>query len=123
MNDLNLKYVISGLAISISAIAIITVLSLSSSTDALDVTPKSVEPTTSEGIMVTNGLKHTVPLDQIRSGGPPKDGIPSIDNPKFAPVSNSQFMSDSDTVIGLEINGEAKAYPLWNWPTSKPPRS
>ena len=40
-------------------------------------------------------------------------GIPSIDNPVFADVANSQFMSDSDTVIGLEINGEAKAYPLF----------
>ncbi len=31
----------------------------------------------------------------------------------FADIQNSHFMSDSDTVIGLEINGEAKAYPLF----------
>ena len=63
--------------------------------------------------METNGVKHNIPLDKIRSGGPPKDGIPSIDNPVFAEISDSQFMSDSDTVIGLEINGEAKAYPIF----------
>ena len=64
-------------------------------------------------IMETDGLKHLIPLDKIRGGGPPKDGIPSIDNPVFANVDNSQFMSNSDTVIGLEIDGEAKAYPLF----------
>ena len=64
-------------------------------------------------IMETDGVKHLIPLDKIKGGGPPKDGIPSIDNPVFATVSDSQFMSDSDTVIGLEINGQAKAYPLF----------
>lgn len=64
-------------------------------------------------VMETNGIKHIIPLDKIKGGGPPKDGIPSIDNPIFANVQESNFMSDSDTVIGLEINGEAKAYPLF----------
>ena len=64
-------------------------------------------------LMETNGIKHNIPLDKIKGGGPPKDGIPSIDNPIFANVPDSQFMSDSDTVIGLEINGETKAYPIF----------
>ena len=64
-------------------------------------------------IMETNGVKHIIPLDKIRAGGPPKDGIPSIDNPVFANVQGSQFMSDSDTVVGVEINGEVKAYPIF----------
>ncbi len=64
-------------------------------------------------MMETDGVKHLIPLDRIKGGGPPKDGIPSIDNPVFADVQSSQFMSDSDTVIGLEINGEAKAYPIF----------
>ena len=64
-------------------------------------------------IMETNGLKHVIPLDKIKSGGPPKDGIPSIDDPKFAEVQGSQFVRDSDVVIGLEINGDARAYPLF----------
>ena len=64
-------------------------------------------------IMETNGVKHSIPLDKIKGGGPPKDGIPSIDHPVFADVQNSQFMCNFDTVIGLEINGEAKAYPIF----------
>jgi len=63
-------------------------------------------------VITTDGVKHIVPLDKIRSGGPPKDGIPSIDNPKFVKANEAEFVSDNDVVIGLEINGETKAYPL-----------
>jgi hypothetical protein len=58
-------------------------------------------------------IKHIVPLDQIVSGGPPPDGIPSIDNPKFLSVVDaSKFLKDSDLVVGLTVNGQTKAYPL-----------
>ncbi|MGQ0772543.1 MAG: DUF3179 domain-containing protein [Nitrososphaerota archaeon] len=60
---------------------------------------------------ITNGVKHLIPLDEIKSGGPPKDGIPSIDNPKF--VKDAEFVSDDDLVIGLRLNGETRAYPLF----------
>ena len=70
-------------------------------------------PSSKLTMMETNGVKHLIPLDKIKGGGPPKDGIPSIDNPVFASIRDSNFMSDSDTVIGLEINGQAKAYPLF----------
>ena len=55
-----------------------------------------------------------VPLDQIVSGGPPPDGIPSIDNPKFVSVqeAGNNFLADSDLVLGLNINGDIRAYPL-----------
>ena len=58
--------------------------------------------------------KHIVPLDQIVSGGPPPDGIPSIDNPKFVTVQEAgkNFLSDSDLVLGININGDVRAYPL-----------
>ena len=64
-------------------------------------------------LMETNGVKHLIPLDKVKGGGPPKDGIPSIDDPIFAPIDESGFMSDSDTIVGVEIDGEAKAYPLF----------
>ena len=82
-------------------------------TEAIPVSTESKAVNPPENIMVTKGLKHIVPLDKIRSGGPPKDGIPSVDDPKFVKVSESEFMSDSDIVIGLNINGETKAYPLF----------
>ncbi|MDE1765601.1 MAG: DUF3179 domain-containing protein [Thaumarchaeota archaeon] len=64
-------------------------------------------------VTVTDGVKHIVPLDEIKNGGPPPDGIPSIDNPKFVPASQAQFMNNDDLVIGLRLNGQTKAYPLF----------
>ncbi|MFB5598306.1 MAG: DUF3179 domain-containing protein, partial [Nitrosopumilaceae archaeon] len=72
------------------------------------------ESTTSEEeLMITDGKKHLISLDKIKGGGPPKDGIPSIDDPKFVDAIDADFVSDTHTVIGLEINGESKAYPLF----------
>jgi hypothetical protein len=57
--------------------------------------------------------KHIVPLDQIVNGGPPPDGIPSIDNPKFISVQEAdKSLQDSDLVLGLGIKGDIRAYPL-----------
>jgi hypothetical protein len=58
-------------------------------------------------------IKHTVPLDKIVTGGPPQDGISSIDNPKFQSVQEAdENLQDSELVIGLNINGDIKTYPL-----------
>lgn len=57
-------------------------------------------------------LKSIVPVDKIVSGGPLKDGIPSIDDPKFVEAGEASFLSDDDSVIGVEFNGVARAYPL-----------
>ena len=53
-----------------------------------------------------------VPQDRIMRGGPPKDGIPSITDPKTAPVTEAEFMFDDDRVVGVTINGESRAYPI-----------
>ncbi|MCP4316824.1 MAG: DUF3179 domain-containing protein [Hyphomicrobiales bacterium] len=60
----------------------------------------------------TDFSKHSVDYNEILSGGPPKDGIPSIDNPDFIPVSEMTDLDDMEPVIGLEIDGDARAYPL-----------
>lgn len=57
--------------------------------------------------------KPIVPLDKIVSGGPPPDGIPSIDNPKFVSKEEADmFLRDGDQVVGVNINGDTRAYPL-----------
>ncbi|NER49895.1 MAG: DUF3179 domain-containing protein [Symploca sp. SIO1A3] len=57
-----------------------------------------------------------IDLAQLLNGGPPKDGIPSIDNPKFDTAQTTPFPKD-ELVIGIVVNGEAKAYPfgIMNW--------
>lgn len=58
-----------------------------------------------------------IPEKEIFSGGPPKDGIPSLDNPKFIKAAQAHFLHDEDQVLALKRNGIAKAYPLriLNW--------
>ncbi|MBI2153429.1 MAG: DUF3179 domain-containing protein [Candidatus Rokubacteria bacterium] len=61
----------------------------------------------------TNRSKAIVPLDEIVPGGPPPDGIPAIDRPKFVtPKEADPWLGAREPVLGLEVNGEARAYPL-----------
>lgn len=61
----------------------------------------------------TDFSRHTVPLSEIVSGGPPKDGIPAIDNPRFISVSEADsWLADREPLALVELGGEVKAYPL-----------
>ena len=54
----------------------------------------------------------TVPIGEIYPGGPPRDGIRSIDNPRFVEANKVKFLHPDDLVIGLELEGITKAYPI-----------
>ncbi len=60
----------------------------------------------------TDFSRHSVPFAEIVSGGPPKDGIPAIDNPKFVPLAEATDLSDSEPVVSVKIADDARAYPL-----------
>ncbi|MGP4050433.1 DUF3179 domain-containing protein [Streptomyces sp. 2A115] len=45
------------------------------------------------------------------SGGPGKDGIPSVDRPRFVSARDAGFLADDDPVFGLKYRGEVRAYP------------
>lgn len=63
-------------------------------------------------IMITDGVKHSVPLDEIRGGGPPKDGIPPINDPKFISISEAEKdLVDEEPGIFIDINGIKRFYP------------
>lgn len=48
----------------------------------------------------------------IQSGGPPKDGIPPVDRPKYISAAESaKFLQEKDIVFGLDCQGIVKAYP------------
>jgi hypothetical protein len=49
---------------------------------------------------------------EIKQGGPPRDGIPALFYPKFIPAAEARYLKNDDRVLGVEINGIAKAYPL-----------
>lgn len=51
-------------------------------------------------------------LEEISWGGVRVDGIPSLDNPTLIPAGQASYLLDDDLVFGVEINGDARAYPL-----------
>ncbi|MDZ7685377.1 MAG: DUF3179 domain-containing protein [Gammaproteobacteria bacterium] len=58
-----------------------------------------------------------IPVDEIISGGPPRDGIPAINEPTFVDPDEAGFMDEDDRVMGVVIDGVARAYPIkiLNW--------
>ena len=52
-------------------------------------------------------------LAEIISGGVPRDGIPPIDNPVFDDIETARsWLADQSPVLALELDGDARAYPL-----------
>ena len=59
----------------------------------------------------------SIPIEKILHGGPPRDGIPALDDPKFVNANHADFIQAGDRVLGVARNGIAKAYPIniLNW--------
>ncbi len=53
-----------------------------------------------------------IDLDHLVSGGPPPDGIPPIDHPKFQPAAAVDWLAETDPVLSLTVGAESRAYPL-----------
>ena len=66
------------------------------------------------GIQVTDdGTKYIIHPSKILSGGPPKDGIPSIDDPQFVTMQEAdEWISDNELVLALIHKDEKRVYPL-----------
>jgi hypothetical protein len=53
----------------------------------------------------------SIELDEVLWGGVEQDGIPPLRNPAMLPVDEAQYLSDTDIIFGLYIDGQAFAYP------------
>ena len=61
----------------------------------------------------TDFTRRAVDLNEIESGGPPKDGIPAVDKPRFVPSQEaSRWLDAREPVIVFEHAADARAYPL-----------
>jgi hypothetical protein len=83
----------------------------------VDPVPKPVEdeppPSGASSEFTTDFSKHSVPYREILSGGPPKDGIPAIDEPKFVGVDQAnEWLKPVEPVIFVQVGEESRAYPL-----------
>jgi hypothetical protein len=84
--------------------------------------PATTEPTTEDApedeLRVTtfgwstDFSRHEVPLGEFIGGGPGKDGIPAIDEPKFQPISDVDWLEDQEPVIAVGIDEQWRAYPI-----------
>lgn len=61
---------------------------------------------------IYNDVPTTIPLEGIQWGGVARDGIPPLENPKVIPGNRAAFLDLEELVFGVEINGEARAYPF-----------
>ena len=76
--------------------------------------PLLVNAVEKNGFVLSNTL---IPTNEIHRGGPPKDGIPAINQPQFITSQQASFLSDDDRILGVSLNGISKAYPIkiLNW--------
>jgi len=61
--------------------------------------------------------KWLVPKEKVFDGGPGKDGIPSVDEPKFLDASQVEYLNSNDLVLGIKVGDQIRAYPhpVMNW--------
>ena len=67
-------------------------------------------PSTPDAGFDLSGL--VIPDEEIRRGGPRKDGIPALTDPKMIAANDAAYLSGEDKVIGVAFGGEVRAYPL-----------
>ena len=56
--------------------------------------------------------RHSIDVDHIIGGGPAKDEIPAILDPRFGPAAEATWLQADDELIGVVEGDVAKAYPL-----------
>lgn len=104
--------------LSLGALSVVMGLSLTTATvgQAQEFMPPQDYPRSwDREFPIADFSRSTIDFSEVLSGGPPRDGIPAIDEPAFvslADAQDQQLYTAQEPVIGLEINGEAKAYPL-----------
>jgi hypothetical protein len=93
------------------ALVVVSALALASGAARAQATESDIAPF--NGFDVSNS---SIPTLAIHRGGPPKDGIPAIDQPKFVRADQAR-LADGDRILGISLNGIARAYPvrILNW--------
>lgn len=92
-------------------------LALAQDEDSVIVEPRPRFISAVPGDFAYDVTRHSVPLNEIRGGGPTKDGIPALLDPLFVSPASAGRMRPSDMILGVARGGRAKAYPIriLNW--------
>jgi len=79
----------------------------------IDLNVDDLDNLSTDKIKITDGIKHSVPMDKILNGGPKKDGIPPIDNPKFISVTDADELYEDDGMgISVRYQNVHRFYPF-----------
>ena len=62
--------------------------------------------------LLYDGAPARIRPEEIVFGGVPVEGIPALDRPAHIPAAAASYLSDSERVFGVSVQGEARAYPL-----------
>lgn len=64
----------------------------------------------SEDDPIESSSEWLIPANEVRDGGPGKDGIPALENPEFVLASEVDFLAPVDKIIGFKSGDEIHAY-------------
>lgn len=113
---INLILTVALIALAVFVVARLGLFGQKVSEVTSDITNKA----TGGGFVFTEDqkMRAKIPFSELRSGGPSKDGIPSIDSPKFIAAKEAdEFLKADDPILGLDYKGITRAYPhrIMNW--------
>ena len=61
----------------------------------------------------TDFARHSVPLSEFQSGGPPRDGIPPVDDPQPTSQADAdEWLSEREPVLVVDIADRVRGYPV-----------
>ena len=101
------------LIMALAIVALIAIAGCVQQPRTLEKIPELTEMEEELGVKVTaTGVKYIVDPNKILSGGPPRDGIPSIDEPKFITVQEADWIQDNELVMFIDYKGVRRIYPL-----------
>ena len=64
------------------------------------------------GRFFAEGEPSRIRVEEVVWGGVQLDGIPALDEPRTLPAADAGYLDPEDPVFGVELNGDARAYPL-----------
>jgi hypothetical protein len=65
------------------------------------------------GLAAWDFSQHSIPVEDIQGGGPPRDGIPALFSPDDISAKDAdRLLTPGERVLGIRINGVARAYPI-----------
>ena len=102
------------LAVIVAAIGLAVGLAQDSETDTPEAQAPAVEIVHGREVFTSeSGIRSIVDPSEILGGGPPKDGIPSIDKPKYVSLEEAdEWIADNELVLALIYKGVTRVYPL-----------